>query len=142
MYEPKIYFLLFYREAISTDALIEKRLIQVESEEEGAVVGASSDVDVVAGSSDVDVDVVIGGSAVSQPTLKAPGNLPSSCGHCRVCYQLWKVFYGAHQTAGYLVCLKVNINDLHVSIAFKFLIAEICRIVTSSEIQNSPSLIH
>ena len=76
MYEPKIYFLLFYREAISTDAIIEKRLIRVESEEEGAVVGASSDVDVVAGSSDV--DVVIGGSAVSQPTLKAPGHLPSS----------------------------------------------------------------
>ena len=67
MYEPKIYFLLFYREAISTDAIIEKRLIQVESEEEGAVVGVSSD-----------VDVVIGGSAVSQPTLKAPGHLPSS----------------------------------------------------------------
>ena len=45
-------------------------MFQIESEDEGA------DVDVVAGSSDV--DVVIGGSAVSQPTLKAPGHLPSS----------------------------------------------------------------
>ena len=51
-------------------------MFQIESEDVGAVVGASSDVDVVAGSSDV--DVVIGGSAVSQPTLKAPGHLPSS----------------------------------------------------------------